>query len=93
MKVILIYDIELKEPKDQRRLNKIKKKSREYLHHIQKSVFEGEITPSQLYKFKVEILEIIDRKKDNVIIYKMPDSVQWEREVLTEKEVGDEKII
>lgn len=93
MKVILIYDIELKEPKDQRRLNKIKKKSREYLHHIQKSVFEGDLTPSQLYKLKVEILNIIDKKKDSVIIYKMPDAVEWQREVLTEKEVGDERII
>lgn len=93
MKVILIYDIELKEPRDQRRLNKIKKISREYLHHIQKSVFEGDLTPSQLYKLKVEILNIIDKKKDSVIIYKMPDAVEWQREVLTEKEVGDERII
>ena len=93
MKIILIYDIELKEGKDQKRLNKIKKISRQYLHHIQKSVFEGSLTPSQIFKLQKEILDIIDKKRDSVIIYKLPDGIELERTVLTEKEVGDENII
>lgn len=86
MKIILVYDIELKEPEDQRRLNWAKKIARKYLHRVQKSVFEGDITLSQLAKLQSEILKIIDYERDSVIIYKMPEAVQWERIILTKKE-------
>jgi len=93
MKVILIYDIELKAPSDQKRLNWAKKIARKYLHHVQKSVFEGDITLSQLAKLQSEVLKVVDPKRDSVIIYKMPEAVQWERIVLTEKEPPTGNII
>lgn len=93
MKVILVYDIELKEPEDQRRLNRAKKIARKYLHHVQKSVFEGDITLSQLTKLQTEILKVIDYERDSVIIYKMPEAVQWERIILTKKEPRTGNII
>jgi len=86
MKVILVYDIELKDKKDQRRLNWAKKIARKYLNHVQKSVYEGEVTFSQLAKLKHEILKKIDSVRDSVIIYVLPDGAKWEREILTEKE-------
>ncbi len=93
MKIILVYDIELKERQDQKRLNWAKKIARKYLHHVQKSVFEGDITLSQLARLQNEILKVVDTKRDSVIIYKMPDTVQWERIILTEKEPKTGNII
>ena len=83
MKVILIYDISLIEKKDQKRLTKVMKVARRYLHHIQKSVFEGELTYGKLKRLEYEILNIVDRNRDSVIIYTLPDSVNFERRILT----------
>lgn len=93
MKVIFIYDIETKEPQDQRRLNRAKKVGRKYLHHVQKSVFEGEITESQLARLENEILQVVDRTRDNVIIYRLPDGTRWERRILTDAQDPTENII
>lgn len=93
MKVILIYDIETIFPEDQKRLNLVRKIARKYLFHVQKSVFEGELTETKLLKLQKEILEVVDRKRDSVIIYKLPDTVKWERVILTEREVWGSNII
>lgn len=83
MKVIFIYDIELKEKKDQKRLNKVKKIGRKYLIHIQKSVFEGELTESQIYRMENDVLKVIDKNRDIVIFYILPDGVKLERKILS----------
>jgi CRISPR-associated protein Cas2 len=83
MKVILIYDISLIEKKDQKRLTKVMKVARKYLHHIQKSVFEGELTLGKLKRLEYEILNIVDKNSDSVIIYTFPDSINFERRILT----------
>lgn len=93
MKVILIYDIETIFPEDQKRLNLVRKIARKYLFHVQKSVFEGELTEAKLLKLQKEILEVVDRKRDSVIIYKLPDTVKWERVILTEREVWGSNLI
>lgn len=93
MKIILVYDIELKKPEDQKRLTRAKKIARKYIHHVQKSVFEGDVTPSQLARLESEILRVIDPERDNVIIYRMPEAVQWERIILTRKEPPTGNII
>ncbi|MFN4226520.1 MAG: CRISPR-associated endonuclease Cas2 [Candidatus Ratteibacteria bacterium] len=83
MKVIFIYDIELKEKKDQKRLNKIKKIGRKYLTHIQKSVFEGELTESQIYRMENDVMKVIDKERDSVIFYILPDGVKVTRKILS----------
>ncbi len=83
MRVILIYDIATDNQVDQNRLNTVRKIARKYLHHIQKSVFEGDITPSRLERLKKEILKIIDKDRDSVIIYILRDDVKLKREILT----------
>lgn len=93
MKLILIYDIELKDKKDQKRLNWAKKISRRYLHHVQKSVFEGEITLAQLARLESEILGVVDINRDSVIIYKLPDGARWERKILTNTKNPSDNII
>ena len=83
MKVILVYDISLEEPKDQNRLNKVRKIARKYMHHLQKSVFEGELTESKLEKLKHEIKQAIDRDRDSVIIYVIKDTCKIDRVFIT----------
>lgn len=83
MKVILVYDIELKDKEDQKRLNKIKKIGRKYLTHIQKSVFEGELTEGQIYKLESEVMKVVDLERDSVILYILPDGVKLRRKILT----------
>ncbi|MCM8803190.1 MAG: CRISPR-associated endonuclease Cas2 [Candidatus Omnitrophica bacterium] len=83
MKVIFIYDIELKEKKDQKRLNKVKKIGRKYLTHIQKSVFEGELTESQIYRMENDVMKVIDADRDSVIFYILPDGVKFTRKILS----------
>ena len=59
------------------------KVARKYLHHVQKSVFEGEITEGKLAKLEHEILEVVDKDRDSVIIYTFPDSTNFQRKILT----------
>lgn len=65
MFVILAYDIKAK------RVGKALKICRRYLHHVQKSVFEGNITESQLNCLKSDMLNIIDTNYDSVRIYRI----------------------
>ena len=84
MKVILVYDIATEEPKDQQRLNKVRKIVRRYITQVQKSVFEGELSKSKLERMKSEILKVIDRDRDSVIIYILEDNTKYERQLLTD---------
>ena len=84
MRVILVYDIALEDSKDQNRLNKVRKIVRKYISHVQKSVFEGNITESKLERLKKEIMDTIDRKRDSVIIYVFDDFSNYKRYILTE---------
>ncbi|MEO0269862.1 MAG: CRISPR-associated endonuclease Cas2 [candidate division WOR-3 bacterium] len=93
MKVILIYDISLLEREDQRRLTRVMKIARKYLHHVQKSVFEGELTEGKLRKLEYEILNEVDRRRDSVIIYTFPESVNFQRRILTDIEDPTTNII
>lgn len=63
MFIILTYDVHRK------RVGKILKVCRRYLRHVQKSVFDGEITQSKLKKLKGELSDIVDTSYDSVQIY------------------------
>lgn len=69
MYIILIYDIVLDEGGSRASRN-IFKVCKKYLTHVQKSVFEGEITPALLQKLKFELNKYIRKDKDSVIIFK-----------------------
>ena len=56
--VVLVYDISGEE-NGQRVLSKIFKTCKKYLVHIQKSVFEGEITEGQIAKLNAELNKLI----------------------------------
>lgn len=63
MFTIVIYDA------DQRRDKKLLNICQRYLNHIQKSVFEGNITDSKLNQLKKELKAAMNVKEDSCIIY------------------------
>lgn len=69
MYVILVYDIKSDED-GQRVLNRTFKTCKKYLCHIQNSVFEGELSESQIVKLRFELNSIIRDDIDSVILFK-----------------------
>ncbi len=83
IRVIVIYDIKTIAEGGQSRLVKIMKTCRRYLTHIQYSVFEGNITEGQLVRLKSELLNLVNKDKDFVMIYSLPDGVKLDRDIVT----------
>lgn len=81
MYVVLIYDIITDEggAKVQRKTFKTCKK---YLTHIQKSVFEGNLTELKLMELKKELDKYIRRDRDSFIIFKSRDEKWLNKEFL-----------
>ena len=75
----MVYDIEMS--KDGAKVSRnIFKTCKKYLTHIQKSVFEGEITELQYMKLKVELSKHIRKDIDSVIIFKSRNEKWLEKE-------------
>lgn len=82
MYVILVYDINLEEKEGQRVLRKVFKTCKQYLVHIQNSVFEGELLESQLLKLQKELYKYIRDDLDSVILFKSRSQKWLEKEFL-----------
>ncbi|USS40260.1 CRISPR-associated endonuclease Cas2 [Thermococcus aggregans] len=65
MYVIIVYDVAVE------RVNKVKKFLRQYLHWVQNSVFEGEITLAEFERIKAGLTDIINEDEDSILIYKL----------------------
>ncbi len=65
MFVIMAYDI------GEKRVGKVLKIARRYLHWVQRSVFEGEITVSALLSLKKELSRVIEPEEDTIRFYKL----------------------
>lgn len=76
MYVIMVYDVEVS------RVGKVLKIARRYLNWVQNSVLEGELTPGQLYKLKMELKRVIDLSVDSVIFYELRTTAYFGRDVL-----------
>ncbi len=76
MYVIVVYDV------DQKRCGKMLKLCRKYLHHIQNSVFEGEITEGKLEELKVKAKKIMKEEEDSLIIFKSRNEKWLDKEVV-----------
>ena len=61
---LVLYDVA-----DSRRCVQANNICRAFCFQQQNSVFEGELTPSQLEHLKEALLQIINRREDNIIIY------------------------
>ena len=79
MYIILVYDIE------EKRVGKMLKLCRRYLHWIQNSVFEGEITDVKLKELLHDAGNIMDKQKDSIIVFKSRQE-KWLEKMIVGKE-------
>jgi CRISPR-associated protein Cas2 len=83
MYIIAVYDV------DAKRCSKMMKLCRRYLHHIQNSVFEGEITESNMQELRIKSKEIM-QENDSFILFRSRSQTWLEKEILgTEKRSTD----
>ncbi|EAY25588.1 CRISPR-associated endonuclease Cas2 [Microscilla marina] len=80
MYVILVYDC------GEKRVNKMRKLCRRYLHWIQNSVFEGEISEVKLKELLLEADQFIDKAYDSIIVFKSREQKWLDKQI-----VGQEK--
>ena len=83
MFVIVVYDVNVK------RNNKVLKICRKYLFHVQRSVFEGNITEAKLRRLKGELSRIISKEEDSIIIYRFETLKYSSKEVIGLYEAED----
>jgi len=79
MYVIAVYDVASE------RCGKMLKLCRKYLHWIQNSVFEGEMTEVTLKTFLIEARKIMDESYDSLILFKSRNSNWLEKQVIGEE--------
>ena len=87
MFVILVYDF------GEKRVAKALKIARKYLHWVQNSVLEGEISKANFVKLKTELKMMMDPKEDSVIFYTFRTTKYTSREEMGLKKGGDENIL
>jgi CRISPR-associated protein Cas2 len=76
MYVILVYDV------GEKRVGKMLKLCRKYLHWIQNSVFEGEITEVKLKELIHSAKQIMDKSADSVILFKNRNEKWLNKEII-----------
>lgn len=81
MYVIVVYDI-LTDEKSAYVSRNIFKTCKKYLTHIQKSVFEGDLTELNYMKLKVELDKYIRKDKDSLLVFKSRNERWLEKEYL-----------
>lgn len=74
--IFLFYDI------GEKRVNKVFKICKKYLTHHQKSVFRGEITPSNLIAIRKELKETIEPNEDYISIIKVMSRNSFDEETI-----------
>lgn len=87
MFVILVYDFA------EKRVAKALKISRRYLHWVQNSVLEGEISNANYEKLKMELRMLMNPEEDSVIFYTFRTQKYSKREEFGLKKGGDDNII
>ena len=80
MYVILVYDIK-SDDGGQKVLNRTFKTCKRYLSHIQNSVFEGELSESQIVKLQYELNDLIRVDKDSIILFKSRNEKRLEKDM------------
>lgn len=76
MYLIIVYDVE------EKRVAKVLKYLRKYLHWVQNSVFEGELTDGKFKEVQIGLKKLIKQDKDSILFYKLRASYDIEKEVM-----------
>lgn len=82
MYCIMSYDISSKN------ITKVFKLAKRYLHWIQNSVFEGELTATQIRELKEGIGNLIDPRIDSVVFYEMQNKFYLDKNYLGKDKSG-----
>jgi len=69
MYIILFYDIADRSQKEKDNSRAIRKAVEKYLVRVQFSVFEGEISPSDLKRLKATLIKVANKDLDSIVIY------------------------
>jgi CRISPR-associated protein Cas2 len=84
MYVIIVYDVE------EKRVAKVCKFLRQYLHWVQNSVFEGELTEGKLKEVQIGLKKRIKADKDSILFYKLQTEKAFDKEIMgVEKSAPD----
>lgn len=87
MFVILVYDVK------EKRVGKALKVCRQYLHWVQNSVFEGELTGAQIAKLQMDLKRVLNLEEDSVVFYKFRTKHYFQREIMGVEKGGEEEFI
>ncbi|WEV53721.1 CRISPR-associated endonuclease Cas2 [Bifidobacterium sp. ESL0704] len=71
MMVVVAYDVNTQTPQGRRRLRRVAKACTKYGQRVQNSVFECEVTPSDLLVLKHDLAGIIDLNCDSLRFYNL----------------------
>lgn len=82
MYLIVVYDVE------EKRVAKVLKFLRQYLHWVQNSVFEGELTDGKYREMQLGLKKRIHLEKDAVLVYKLRTERDCEKEVMGVEKAG-----
>jgi CRISPR-associated protein Cas2 len=76
MYIILVYDV------GEKRTGKMLRLCRRYLHWIQNSVFEGDITDLKLRELEHRARDVMNLQEDSLIIFRSRESRWLEKSVI-----------
>jgi CRISPR-associated protein Cas2 len=80
MYVILVYDVGVE------RVSRVCQFLRRFLNWVQNSVFEGELSESELLKIEVGLKDIIDQENDSIVVYTLSSE-----KIISRKFIGTRK--
>jgi len=94
--ILVVYDIADTDEAGALRLRRVAQLCERYGHRVQKSVFECRLSPTRLARMVGELQDVIDPKRDSVIVYRFAGTLTEAREHLGRppvREVGQPWIV
>lgn len=87
MYVLIVYDVSVE------RVAKVHKCLKRFLHWRQNSVFEGELTKSQIETVKNDLNKIIDDHTDSILLYISRDAKWLKRDSLGKERSSTDNLL
>ena len=87
MYLILVYDIQTDDEDGAKVARTVFKTCKAYLNHIQKSVFEGELSKVQYLELKNKLFDILRKGKDSCIVFKSRNEKWLDKDFLVEESI------
>lgn len=75
--ILVSYDVATSTAAGRKRLRKVAKICEAHGQRVQKSVFECRLADMQLEEMERSLLKIINEQEDNLRLYRMSESANW----------------